>query len=164
MSGMGSIGGFNANVPTTEKLSAMRTQITEKVTEKIQGNVDEKLKSAGVSKDTREALLADLTQEIEGQLASGGLPDPKAIRESISGIFEKHGISLPDGMQQGSGRMGLLGGYPGNGAVEGSQFDGIQSLIENLQAANAKSRNNQNSANEYASILLNGFLGFDVEA
>lgn len=55
MYGMGSIGGFNANVPTTEKLSAMRTQITEKVTEKIHGNVDEKLKSAGVSKDTREA-------------------------------------------------------------------------------------------------------------
>ena len=160
MSGIENIGGFSANVPPTEKLPTIRTQVTEK----LHGKVDEKLNSAGVSEDTREALLADVTQVIERQMSSGGLPDPKAMRETIGGIFEKHGISLPDGLQQGSGRMGLLGGYTGNGAVDGSQFDAIQSLIENLQAANAESRDNQNSANEYASILLNGFLGFDVEA
>jgi hypothetical protein len=80
MSGIENIGGFSANVPATEKLPTIRTQVTEK----IHGKVDEKLKSAGVSEDTREALLADLTQQIEGQMSSGGLPDPKAIRESIS--------------------------------------------------------------------------------
>ncbi|MBR9803701.1 hypothetical protein GYB59_19320 [bacterium] len=164
MSGMGSIGGVNAHVSTTEKSSTIRTQVTDKISEKIHGKVDEKLTSAGVSEKTRDALLADVTQLIEQQMSSGGRPDPKAIRESISGIFEKHGISIPDGLQQGSGRMGLLGGYTGNGAVDGSQFDAIQSLIENLQAASTESRNNQSSANQYARYLLDGHMGLDFEA
>lgn len=71
MSGMGSIGG---NVPPTGELSAIRTQITEN----IHGKVDQKLKSAGVSEETREALLADVTQVIERQMSSGGRPDPQS--------------------------------------------------------------------------------------
>lgn len=164
MSGMGSIGGFNANVPTTEKLSAMRTQITEKVTEKIHGNVDEKLKSAGVSEGTREALLADVTQVIERQMSSGGLPDPKAMRESIGGIFEKHGLSLPDGLEQGTGKLGFQGGYVGTGAADGSQFDAVQSLIEKLQAENKGSRNHQTLADQYPQDLLGGLFGVDRSA
>ena len=164
MSGMGSIGGFNANVPTAEKLSAMRTQMTEKVTETIQGHVDQKLKSAGVSEDAREALLPDVTQVIERQMSSGGLPDPKALRESIGGIFEKHGLSLPDALAQGTGKLGFPGGYAGTGAADGSQFDAVQSLIEMLQAEDKGSRNHQTLAEQYAHDLLGGLFGVDRRA
>ena len=160
MSGIESSGGFRANVPATGKLPTIRTQVTEK----IHGKVDEKLKSAGVSEETRDALLADLTQAIEGQLASGGLPDPNAMRGSISDIFQKHGISLPDGMPPARGRMGLLSGYTGNGTADGPPFDAIQSLIANLQAASNESSDNKESPNDYASSFLNGLWGIDVEA
>ena len=169
MTGTESIGGFSANRPATERSSTIRTQpdsskIGEKITEKIHGKVDEKLKSAGVSLETREALLADLTQEIQGQLSSGGQPDPKAMKEKIGGIFEKHGLSLPEGLQGGPARFGSQIGSTGFGTAGSPQFDAIQSLIENLQAAGNESRDNEISANQYASNLLNGLLGFDVEA
>lgn len=164
MSGIESIGGFSANVPATERFSTIRTQITEKIKGNIDSKIEEKLKSAGVSEDTREALLADVSQVIERQLSSGGRPDPKAIRETIGSIFEKHGLSLPDGLEQGAGRLGLLGEFTSTGAAVSPQFDAIQSLIENLQAASSESRDNQYSAYQYASNLVNGLLRFDAEA
>ena len=168
MTGTESIGGFSANRPATERFSTIRTQpdsskIGEKITEKIHGKVDEKLKSAGVSLETREALLADLTQEIQGQLSSGGQPDPKAMKEKIGGIFEKHGLSMPEGLKQGGGRLGLPGGYTSTGTADGSQFDVVQSLIENLQAESNESRNHHPSANQHAANLLNRLWRVDIE-
>jgi len=134
------------------------------ITEKIHGKVDEKLESAGVSLETREALLADLTQVIQGQLSSGGQPDPKAMKEKIGGIFEKHGLSLPEGLQRGPASFGSQIGSTGFGTAGSPQFDAIQSFIENLQAAGNESRDNERSANQYARDLLGGHLGLDFEA
>tara|TARA_R110002096_G_scaffold17299_3_gene60009 strand:- start:325 stop:819 length:495 start_codon:yes stop_codon:yes gene_type:complete len=164
MSGMGRVGGFSANVPASAKSSTIRTQVTDKITEKIHGKVDEKLKSAGVSEGTREALLGDVTQVIERQMSSGGLPDPKAMRESIGGIFEKHGLSLPDGLEQGTGKLGFQGGYTGTGAADGSQFDLVQSLIEKLQAESDGINNQHTSADQYADALVSRLLGVDFRA
>lgn len=160
MSGIESIGGFSANVPAIEKLSTARTQLTEKITGNIQGKLEEKLKSAGVSEDTREALVADVTQVIERQLSLGGRPDPKAVRESIGSMFEKHGLSLPNSLQEGAGMLQLL---DGNTSI-GNQSDALQSLIDRLQAVSNESRDNRPSAYQYASTLVQDLLRYDVEA
>lgn len=161
---MGSIGGVNAHVSTTEKSSTIRTQVTEKITEKLHGKVDETLKSAGVSEETRDVLLADVPQLIDQQMSSGGRPDPRAMRESISDIFEKHGLSLPKGSGQVAGKLGFPGGYSGPGAADISQLDAVQSLIKRLQDENNGSDDNKTKPGQYARELVDGYFGVDFSA
>lgn len=164
MSGIESVSSFSANTPATGKFSSMRAQISEKVTEKIHGQVEEKRTSAGVSEETWNALLADVTQVIEQQISSGTRPDPMAMRERIDEVFMKHGLSLPEGLQQRAGGPGFPGRYPGTGSANGSEFDVAQSLVEHLKDGTGGSRDYRTSANQFASNLVDEFIRFDVEA
>ena len=172
MSGMEGIRGFSStNSPLVQKLAAMRGQLEpSKMAEKMQGKLDEKLSSAGVDKETREALLADLSAEIEGQMSSGSMRDPKAMKESVSSIFEKHGLNAKDFMPKRPLMMhardatGGIGGPLASGGARASQFESLQSLLESFQAESDGGTNAGATATEYSNAILDYLFGIDEEA
>jgi hypothetical protein len=138
--------------------------------EKMQGKLDQQLSSAGVDKETREALLADLSAEIEGQMSSGSMPDPKAMKESVSSIFEKHGLNAKDFMPKrplmmhARDAMGGIGGPLASGGARASQFESLQSLLESFQAESDGGTSAAAAASEYSNAVLDYLFGIDEEA
>jgi hypothetical protein len=169
---MEGIRGFSStNSPPIHKLAAMRGKLEpSKVAEKMQGTLDEQLSSAGVGKETREALLADLSAEIEGQMSSGSMRDPKAMKETVSGIFEKHGLNAKDFMPKrplmmhAMGRPGGMGGSMASGGAGRSQIESLQSLFEKFQAESDGGTNAAAAASEYSNAVLDYLFGIDEEA
>lgn len=164
MSGIESLSSFSAHMPATEKFASIRRQISENVRDNTNGKFEEKLQSAGVSVETRAALLADVKQVIQRQISAGTRPDPSAMRERVGEVFKKHGLRLPDGLQQQNGGLSVLSGYPDNVSANGSAFDVAQSLFEHTKAGRSRSRDYESSANQFASDLVDEYIRFDVEA
>jgi hypothetical protein len=166
MSGIEGIRGFSsANSPATHRLAAMRGKLEPaKLAEKMQGKLDEQLSSAGVGKETREALLADLSAEIEGQMSSGAMRDPKAMKDTVSGIFAKHGLNAENFMRKGPPMTGVVGRLMGSGGAGGSRFEALQSLFESLQAESDGGTNAAATATEYSNAILDYLFGVDEEA
>jgi hypothetical protein len=131
--------------------------------EKMQGKLDEQLTSAGVGKETREALLADLSAEIEGQMSSGSMRDPKAMKETVRGVFEKHGLNAKDFMPKGPPMMHAMGGPMASGGAGGSQFESLQSLFKSLEAESDGGTNPGATATEYSNAILDYLFGIDEE-
>lgn len=86
------------------------------------------------------------------------------MRETIGGIFEKHGVSIPGGLQEGGGRYALRVGSTGSGAAVGPAFDVMHSLMEHLQAENSDSSQQHKSADQYADALVSRLLGVEFRA
>jgi hypothetical protein len=163
MSGMEGIRGISgATSPAIQKLSAMREKLDpSSMAERMQGKLDEQLSSAGVSEETRNALLADLSAQIEGQMSSDSMRDPVAMKEAVTGIFEKHGLNAEDFIPQGppmiAGKVGPMGGG-------GTQFESLQTLLESLQAKDDGGTNAAPTPSEYPSAILDYLFGIDKEA
>jgi hypothetical protein len=166
MSGIEGIRGLSsANSPAIHKLGDMRGKLEPaKLAEKMQGKLDEQLSSAGVSEETRESLLADLSAEIEGQMSSGSIRDPKAIKETVSGIFEKHGLNAEDFMRKSFPMTGGMGRTIGSGGAGGGQFESLLSLFESLHAESDGETNAGATATEYSNAILDYLFGIDEEA
>jgi hypothetical protein len=138
--------------------------------ERMRGKLNEQLSSAGVSEEARAALLVDLSAEFEGQISSGSMQDLKEMKETVSGIFEKHGLNVKDFMLKGPRVMGGMGG-PGrmavsvaSGGASGNQYELLQSLLDSPRAENEDGANTSANAFEYSNAILDYLFGIDKEA
>jgi len=177
MSGMGSVSAYGGGCSSANMHSAATRANMDpsRVTERMRNELDEKLSDAGVSEETREALHADLAAALEAQMSSGARPSPGAMKETVSGIFEEHGLNAADFAPQrppgmgGMGRKPGMGGMPGmKGAssADGGQAESLQSLLESLEEQDDSESlfNTDSIYSDLSQQILDIMLGFDEEA
>jgi hypothetical protein len=87
--------------------------------------------------------------------------DPVAMKETASGIFEKHGLNPEDFMPKGPAMNAGKGVPMGRG---GTQFESLQTLVESLQAKSDRGTNGDSNSSEYPNAILDYLFGIDKEA
>ena len=159
MSATEGIRGFSAtNLPSVQRLPSARASFDKsQVADRIQGRIDSRLSSAGVDGETREALMADLSSEIQQQFSSGRAPNPAAIRETASEVFEQHGLNIDDFSPQRP--SGLSGFAALEGLSAGSRLQSLQSFLDSAPTRNAIA-----NPNEISNAVLDFLVGIDEEA
>jgi len=182
MSGMGSVGACDGGRSAANaNTAAIRERMNpSRMAEKMQAKLDESLSSAGVSQETRDAIQADLKAAFEDQMSSGSKPDPAAMKETISRVFEEYGLDAQDFMPQGGprgiggkggmgGMMRGMGGMTGAQSANGSQTNSFQTLIETLQEMSDDGDSDgetdtNTTSNELSEQVLDYLFGLDEEA
>ena len=64
-------------------------------------DLSEKLTSAGVSEDVRDAIQTDVRAAMEAEMSSESRPEPEAMKETINGIFAEYGLNAEEFMAKG---------------------------------------------------------------
>jgi len=92
------------------------------------------------------------------------------MKETVSGVFEKHGLNAEDFMPEGGppGRGGMRGprgrGSMGNAqGANGSQMESLQTFLESLQEDDGQT-DAASASDEFSSQVLDYLFGIDEEA
>jgi hypothetical protein len=86
------------------------------------------------------------------------------MKDTVSGIFAKHGLNAENYMRKGPLMTGGMGRLMGSGGAGGSRFESLQSLFESLQAESDGRTNAGATAREYSNAVLDCLFGIDEEA
>ncbi len=168
MSGMGSVSAAGAqySAASTNAAAAHQRMGPAQVAERMKEDLSEKLTSAGVSEDVRDAIQTDVRAAMETEVSSGSRPDPEAMKETINGIFAEYGLNAEEFMAKGPppggggrggpGGPGGPGGSGGPGGAQGaknSKADALQELLESLQEESDDEDDEEGSVTDTSTLL-----------